>query len=138
MEADIAVQILSGNDLSLNTASKFGLHDSITHSAALMEHLDPVEKDLKKRFSDMTISAEEYNQYTNRIGNFPRRGVILNKAEGIIGDFMSIIKTLQRGKVSKTILGTFIVHLLDHYYREEAYYLYKMGLPGPDPTIVSI
>lgn len=126
---------------------KLWLQDAMGHADYLKSNLDPTEKPLrkavkefKKRFKAHLLANEEFLQYSNHLSetgndrNFPRKDLHTQRANVLMNEFMDLLSQLHAGKASNRVLAAFTELVPDHMYREECYYLRKLGFDAPDPT----
>lgn len=143
-EADQMISVLSGVPLDVDHLNKFWLQDAMGHADFLKCNLDALEKPLrkslkkmKKKFTAHLLTNEELTQYSSHTDmcKFPRKDLHNERIDHLMGEFMELLQFLEEGKVSNTVLSSFSILVPDHMYREECYYLRKLGFDAPDPTV---
>lgn len=122
---------------------KIWLQDAVGHADYIKCNLDPTEKPLRKALKEFKmhlLNNEEFMQYNTHIadGNtlisFPRSILHTERINKSMSEFIDLLSILQEGKASNSILSAFSELVPDHMYREECYYLCKLGYDAPDPT----
>jgi len=131
----------------------FGLHllwlpDASGHAGAVLCGLDSTEdklrklsEDFVKEFEQLYIKSVEYKGYTRTgLKEFPALSRLNSQVDDKITLFMKFLKEVEDLRMTKKALGTLLPLLTDHMYREECYYLNKLGKvsairpPECDPT----
>lgn len=124
------------------------LLDSMGHASIIMGKLDNVENELimqsvkfRERFNDLYMKSMEFAGYMRTgLRSFPALNRLNNEAAIETKVFMDFLNDLRVFALKEQLLGTLTPLILDHYYREECYYLYKLAfitgtkLPECDPT----
>lgn len=140
-EVDEFIQVISGNAPTLSQIHKLWLQDAIGHADYIKCNLDSIEeplrkaaKEFKKKFKAHFLVNEEIMGYDRAITNYPRKEVHTQRAGVMMNEFMDLLSQLHAAKASHTVLAAFSELVPDHMYREESYYLRKLGFDAPDPT----
>jgi len=124
------------------------LLDSMGHASIVMGKLDNVEAELiaqsirfKQQFNDLYIKSVEFAGYMRTgLRSFPALNRLNTEAIFETKVFMDFLNDLKTFALKEQLLGTLTPLILDHYYREECYYLFKLAfvtgtkLPECDPT----
>lgn len=142
-EVNEMINILKGIVPSEGMIHKLWLQDAMGHAGHLHDTLDPTEGSLrkelkmfKKKFKIHLITNEEYMQYSEHMGKyFPREELHTARVRTLMNEFIEILNVLVEGKASNSVLSAFSILVPDHMYREECYYLRKLGYDAPDPTV---
>jgi len=118
------------------------------HLEAIKNELDSVEGLLKKFVSDkkhimhkLHYKALEFITYVNSgITTFPSFEKLTSTSIAETTLYLNLLIEIADGRKSKEILGIIDPELLDHMFREQAYYLIKLGgnIQGIDPTTPQI
>lgn len=138
-ETEQMISILSGNEQDLNYAELCTV-DSREHLLFTIGDMDPIFdsdtvrklKKLEKKVNCL-IDATRKVSYINVDNNY---SFLLN--EHIFhhcSEVLTMFANLRLKCMDATILGRVTVLALDHMYREECYYLGKLGLKVPNPTL---
>ncbi|UFT99792.1 DUF2935 domain-containing protein [Radiobacillus kanasensis] len=124
------------------------LVDASGHAGIINDHLDGVEKRLKKKskqfekhFNSFYLKAVELTGYlrTNQ-KSFPALTRFNSDVEVEMNLFRVFLHELEEMELSEELLGTFSGLMADHMAREECYYLIKLAestqtsMPDCDPT----
>lgn len=122
--------------------------DSMGHASIIIGKLDNVESALiaesikfKQQYNDLYIKSVEFAGYMRTgLRNFPALNKLNRDAIFETKVFMDFLNDLRAFALKKELLGTLTPLILDHYYREECYYLVNLAfatgttLPDCDPT----
>lgn len=142
IELDQYLRILGANiDCKPYTITILDIHcmyllDAADHAQYIADALDPIEKDLKKKFKKMAKKftglhgkADMLISYLNHLNEGVEAIERLNASSvDKINMFVDMLVDLYNALLNKEVLGTFSLLTLDHMLREEAYYLMKLGI----------
>ncbi len=124
------------------------LQDAYGHAGIIHNHLDGVEKRLRKKsqefekhFEGFYLKAVELTGYLrSSLNTFPALERFNNEVELEMTLFQNFLSEVEELELSEKVLGTFSGLMADHMYREECYYLIKLAeasnvkIPNCDPT----
>jgi hypothetical protein len=141
-EADEFYSILTGelnklNPISMNNSlhhHKLWTNNSAAHCAGIMAELDPGEKDLKKTAKKFEREYKQLHDKAHEFCGILRSG--LTKFPALTSlDLMALNETkvfaqwllqLNELRLTNSALGALMPLMIDHFYREECYYMYKL------------
>jgi len=127
--------------LSLELAThKLWLTDIIGHLDAIKSQLDGVEKDLKKKamkqqkgFSNLQKKTLEFIHYLKHgVKDFPAIDYLTETTITETNVYLLFLKELFTLKSENMILGHLSPLFIDHMFREQSYYLIKLGHKLPE------
>ena len=125
---------------------KLWLSDAEGHAAGVLAELDPTEKKIKKEFKKekknfdmLKDKTAELIEYVNRLNtDFPAIQALNKEAINEITIFNKLLEELLSLRLNKLTLGTLAPLMINHFIREEAYALRKMGVNVGDLPLQDI
>lgn len=108
--------------------------DAVGHCAVIMAELDPYEKDLKKstkqiqkQYRDLHDKAAEFaGLLRTGVTDFPALKELDKIAMSETTIFNNWLSQLLELRLTATALGNLMPFVVDHFYREECYYMFKV------------
>jgi len=123
----------------LMSTHKLWLTDVVGHLDAIYCELDSVEGMLRKRahkqkkkFKKLQQKALEFISYLkHKLPEFPAMAELNTESVDLTLLYLNFLRELHHLREEKLALGTLDPDLLDHMFREQSYYLLKLGYNLP-------